>query len=169
VIDFAVETLAREIGYESLDLVAGGETAGIPFAAWIADRLGLPMLYVRKQPKGFGRESQIEGFAAPGRALLVEDLATDGASKVNFVTALRAAGHEVRHTFVVFYYGIFARAAANLAQLDVSLHALATWHDALALARAESRFDDRTLSAVAEFLAAPEAWSAAHGGVSVSQ
>src|SRR5215475_3146154 len=55
IIDLAVATIEREIGFESLDAIAGGETAGIPFAAWIADRLGLPMLYVRKKPKGFGR------------------------------------------------------------------------------------------------------------------
>src|SRR5215475_12826948 len=61
IIDLAVATIEREIGFESLDAIAGGETAGIPFAAWIADRLGLPMLYVRKKPKGFGRGAQIEG------------------------------------------------------------------------------------------------------------
>jgi len=65
--------------------VAGGETAGIPYAAWIADALSLPMLYVRKQPKGFGRNAQIEGHLHDkDRVVLVEDLASDGASKVNF-------------------------------------------------------------------------------------
>src|SRR5204863_10156838 len=59
--DMAAEMIERHTGFESLDAVAGGETAGIPFAAWIADRLSLPMLYVRKQPKGFGRNAQIEG------------------------------------------------------------------------------------------------------------
>ena len=55
-------------GFEQFDVVAGGETAGIPYAAWIADRLGLPMQYVRKKPKGFGRNAQIEGDIARGRA-----------------------------------------------------------------------------------------------------
>src|SRR5436853_2829546 len=59
--DLAAELIERHSGFESLDAIAGGETAGIPFAAWIADRLSLPMLYVRKQPKGFGRNAQIEG------------------------------------------------------------------------------------------------------------
>ena len=90
IIDLAVELIEREVGFESLDAVAGGETAGIPFAAWIADRLDLPMLYIRKKPKGFGRGAQIEGDMKPGaRCLLVEDLATDGGSKVNFVNAIR--------------------------------------------------------------------------------
>ena len=52
--DFAASVILRKVGFEQFDAVAGGETAGIPFAAWLSDRLGLPMLYVRKKPKGFG-------------------------------------------------------------------------------------------------------------------
>ena len=90
--DFACSVLLRDAGYERFDAVAGGETAGIPFAAWIAERLGLPMLYVRKKPKGFGGDAQIEGHMPEGaRVLLVEDLTTDGGSKVSFVEALRDA------------------------------------------------------------------------------
>src|SRR3546814_10136010 len=100
---FAWYTIKRGAGYESIDCIAGGETAGIPFAAWIAERLGLPMLYVRKKPKGFGRDAQIEGaFREGSRVLLVEDLATDGGSKLNFVDAIRRAGAEIAHTFVIF-------------------------------------------------------------------
>ncbi len=58
-VDFAVTTIEREIGYERLDVIAGGETAGIPYAAWLADRLMLPMQYIRKKPKGFGRNARI--------------------------------------------------------------------------------------------------------------
>ena len=87
-IDFGVATVEREIGFEQFDSVAGGETAGIPFAAWMAERLMLPMQYVRKKAKGFGRNAQIEGHLEPGaRVLLVEDLASDGRSKVNFCEA----------------------------------------------------------------------------------
>src|SRR4030095_5023522 len=96
-IDFASAPAMREAGFEAFDAVAGGETAGIPFAAWMADRLALPMLYVRKKPKGFGRGAQIEGEMKPGcRCLLVEDLATDGGSKVNFVNAIRDADGQVK-------------------------------------------------------------------------
>ena len=66
-IDFGVATLERDVGFEQFDAVAGGETAGIPFAAWMADRLMLPMQYVRKKPKGFGRNAQIEGHIEAGR------------------------------------------------------------------------------------------------------
>src|SRR6266478_3322764 len=91
--DFGVSTIARNVGFEAFDAVAGGETAGIAFAAWMADKLGLPMQYVRKQAKGFGRNAQIEGEIKEGqRVLLVEDMTTDGGSKLNFVNALRKAG-----------------------------------------------------------------------------
>src|SRR4029450_7295792 len=63
----AVDAIQREIGVESLDVIAGGETAGIPYAAWIADKLGLPMAYIRKKPKGFGRNAQIKGVLVGGR------------------------------------------------------------------------------------------------------
>jgi orotate phosphoribosyltransferase len=163
--DLACGKLVRDAGFEQFDAVAGGETAGIPFAAWIAERLGLPMLYVRKQPKGFGRAAQIEGALVEGaRVLLVEDLATDGGSKVRFAEALRAAGGEVAHTLVVFYYGIFPGAEAMLAAHGLRLHHLATWRDVLAEARAGRHFDEPTLAEVEAFLAAPLEWSAAHGG-----
>jgi orotate phosphoribosyltransferase len=166
VVDFAAATLAREVGFESIDIVAGGETAGIPFAAWIADRLGLPMQYIRKKPKGFGRNAQIEGDVVEGaRTLLVEDLTTDGKSKINFVQALRDAGALVADTFVVFHYGIFPQSRTNMANMGVRLHALATWWDVLRVAKDNNYFDTHTLTEVEKFLNNPVEWSGAHGGV----
>lgn len=165
-IDFAVETIESEIGYASLDVIAGGETAGIPFAAWIADRFALPMQYIRKKPKGFGRNAQIEGEVRDGaRALLVEDLATDGGSKINFINALRDAGQPCAHAFVFFFYDIFPKARETMKELGVELHYLVTWRDILGVARSLNYFDPATLDKVASFLDAPLAWSAAHGGV----
>src|ERR1700743_2858947 len=129
-IEFGAETLARDVGFEQFDAVAGGETAGIPFAAWMAERLMLPMQYVRKKAKGFGRNAQIEGHLDPGaRVLLVEDLASDGRSKVNFCEALRSAGAVVEHVFVFFFYDIFPEGKTILGDLGVTLHSLATWWD----------------------------------------
>ena len=165
IIDLAVELIEREIGFESLDAIAGGESAGIPFAAWIADRLGLPMLYVRKKPKGFGRGAQIEGDMKPGRrCLLVEDLATDGGSKVNFVNAIRDGEGEVKDAFVVFHYGIFPQSVETLANLGVRLHGLATWRDVLATAEAAALLSAADAKDVRAFLDDPEGWSRAHGG-----
>ena len=159
------EMIMQQVGYESLDAIAGGETAGIPFAAWIAERLGLPMLYVRKQHKGFGRMAQIEGDLKPGkRVLLVEDLATDGGSKLVFIDALKKAEAKVSDCFVIFHYGIFPQSVETLAVAGVKLHALATWWDALEAAQKGKYFDERGLAETHAFLEAPEQWSANHGG-----
>ncbi len=164
--DFAVATIFREIGFAAIDAVAGGETAGIPFAAWIAERMALPMQYVRKKPKGFGRNALIEGdFREGARTLLVEDLATDGGSKLKFVEGMRQAGMVVEHAFVVFFYDIFPNTRAALGEAGITLHALATWWDVLKIARAEKTFDNATLDEVEKFLHGPAEWSKAHGGI----
>jgi len=164
--DFAAATILREAGFEQFDAVAGGETAGIPFAAWMAERLGLPMLYVRKKPKGFGRHSQIEGHLVEGqRVLLVEDMTSDGRSKINFCKALREAGAKVDHVLVFFFYDIFPDAPKVLRDLGVTLHSLATWWDVLAVAKASGKFDAGKLAEVEKFMHDPAAWSKHHGGV----
>ncbi len=165
VIEQAMTLIIREIGPHNIDAVAGGETAGIPYAAWIADRLDLPMLYVRKAPKGFGRMAQIEGDMPEGwRVLLVEDLATDGGSKLIFINALRKAGARVSDAFVVFHYGIFPESIAALAEKDVRLLALATWHDVLDEARRGKDFPATVLDSIEAFLADPDGWGAAQAG-----
>jgi orotate phosphoribosyltransferase len=166
-IDFATATIVRDVGFEQFDTVAGGETAGIPYAAWIADRLSLPMQYVRKKPKGFGRGAQIEGHIEEGaRTLLVEDLTTDGRSKVNFCKALRDAGAVVDHVFVMFYYDIFPESKNIIAEIGVKLLHLATWWDVLRVVKGGGYFEPRVIDEVERFLHAPAKWSAEHGGVS---
>ena len=164
--DLGVEKINRSIGFETIESIAGGETAGIPFAAWMADRLQLPMQYVRKKPKGFGRNAQIEGHVAEGqRVLLVEDLATDGRSKLLFANALRDAGCSVDHLFVVFYYAIFRDSPKFLADMGLTMHHLATWWDVLAAAKAGGRFEPSLLREVESFLNDPAGWSKANGGI----
>jgi orotate phosphoribosyltransferase len=148
--DLAAHTIATEIGYESIDVITGGETAGIPFAAWIADKLMLPMQYVRKKAKGFGRNAQIE----------------DGRSKVMFADALRKAGAQVDHCFVVFFYDIFPKSHDLMKELGIELHYLATWWDILDAAKESGHFDAHTLNEVESFLNDPASWSSAHGGIS---
>lgn len=165
IVEMGVELLAGEADLANTDLIAGGETAGIPYAAWIAEATAKPMLYVRKKPKGFGRDAQIEGCLEDGKkVLLVEDLATDGGSKINFVNALRTAGAEVSDIFVVFFYGAFPGALDTLEQAGVKLHYLCTWRDVLRVADEGKYFPPNAIQAVSDFLSDPMAWSAAHGG-----
>ena len=161
--DFLAATVMRDAGFEAFDNVAGGETAGIPFAALVAERLALPMTYIRKKPKGYGRNARIEGVMGKGdRVLLVEDLATDGGSKLSFVDAIRETGATCAHTAVIFSYGIFPETEPTLAEHGVTLHALCTWWDVLAAARERAVFDPATLGEVESFLRAPREWQEAH-------
>ena len=142
-------TSLRDAGMKAFDNVAGGETAGIPFAALIAERLSLPMTYVRKHPKGYGQNARIEGEMAPGqRVLLVEDMATDGGSKMSFIEAIRATGATCGHAAVVFYYDTHPKAVPMLADAGVTLSWLCTWRDVLAEARARQTFPAPVLDEV---------------------
>lgn len=157
--DYAAEML-KDLG---LEYIAGGETAGIPYAAFVSERLHKPMLYVRKKPKGFGRMAQIEGYLPEDgkrETILVEDLQTDGGSKKLFIDVLRDAGASVQHAFVVFHYGIYDASEKNMEELGIQLHALTTWWDILAVAKESNTFDDETLNAVEDFLNDPEGWDA---------
>ncbi len=161
----AARLLESDIGGDKLDILAGGETAGIPYGAYISDRLKKPMIYVRKEPKGYGRMAQIEGFmpeknnaGKKPNVILIEDLQTDGGSKKIFVKALREAGAEVDHAFVIFHYGIFDASEQNMKELGIKLHSLCTWWDVLEVAKTNNYFDEKTLSCVESFLNDPLVW-----------
>lgn len=161
----AAHMLSSDIGAENLDILAGGETAGIPYGAFISDRMNKPMIYVRKEPKGYGRMAQIEGVlpekndnGKKPNVILIEDLQTDGGSKKIFVEALREAGAKVEHAFVVFHYGIFDASEKNMNDLGITLHALTTWWDVLDVAKDNTYFDAETLNSVENFLKDPVKW-----------
>lgn len=169
-IELSIARILAGAGYESFDAIAGGEVAGVPFAAMIADRLHLPLLIVRKQAKGFGPGSQVEGALRPGaRVLLVEDLTTDGRSKATFCSALARAGAMVRHAFVVFKYGIYDQVVRDLDSLGVQLFALASLFDIAAAARERSYFQPGEQAEVESFMADPVGWSEAHGGIGAAR
>jgi orotate phosphoribosyltransferase len=157
VIQGFAELIEQEIGLDEIQVIAGGETAGIPFAAFLAQRLGKPMIYVRKEPKGYGRDAQIEGVLEPGqRVLLVEDLVTDGGSKLRFKEGIERAGGIVEDCLTVFEYfsarAGLRRARETLAEHRLRLHSLADWDEILALAEDEGRFSALEIEQVLEFL-----------------
>ncbi len=165
----AATLIRSEIGVDKIDLLAGGETAGIPYSAFISDRLNKPMIYVRKEPKGYGRMAQIEGHmpdknksGKKPKVILIEDLQTDGGSKEIFVKALRKAGAKVDHAFVVFHYGIFEASNKNMKKLGIKLHALTTWWSVLEIAKENNYFDEETLQSVESFLNDPIKWQDKH-------
>ena len=107
--EYIVTALAKmaetDIGLNNIDVVAGGETAGIPYASFVSHIIKKPMIYIRKQPKGYGGTKQIEGILEAGqRVLMVEDLITDGLSKMRFNIGIRGAGAKMTHCLCVFDY-----------------------------------------------------------------
>lgn len=158
--DDGADMLREATKDKPLELLAGGETAGIPYAAFLSERLDIPMLYVRKKPKGFGRMAQIEGHMDKEgqNVALIEDLQTDGGSKKLFVDVLRDAGANVEHAFVVFHYGIFDASEKNMKDLGITLHSLTDWWAVLKVAEDMQYFDAHTLAEVKKFLQAPTAW-----------
>ncbi|MCB1549619.1 MAG: orotate phosphoribosyltransferase [Hyphomicrobiaceae bacterium] len=157
-ITLCLETLAETPGNDAFALVAGCELAGVPFAAMIADRLGKSLVVVRKQGKGFGRLAQFEGTFEPGeRVLLVDDLATDGVSKVGFRQALERAEATVVETFVLLDYGIFPSTRRLLSLMSLA--------DVIAAAEEAQVLDGRALDEVKAFAADAPQWSRRNGGI----
>lgn len=144
------------------DYMAGGETAGIPYAAFLAERLDLPMLYIRKKPKGHGRMAQIEGHISEdkNKVVLIEDLLTVGSSQKVFVDALREAHLEVSNSFVIFSYDIFPQSKVNLEEMKITLHSLTNWWAILKVVKENNYFDSETIKSLEEFLNSPESWAA---------
>ena len=118
--------------YKNRLIIAGGETAGIPYSSFISHKLKLPMVYIRKQQKGFGKGKLIEGeFKKKSTSILIEDMATDGGSKLHFINSLRKNSLTVKDIYVVFFYNIYPSAKKNLQKMRVNLNYLASWHDIL--------------------------------------
>jgi orotate phosphoribosyltransferase len=156
--------LAAGFPAKSFDAIAGAETAGIPFAALLAEQSGMELRYVRKRPLGIGRNAQVEGGSVEGlRVLLIDDLTTDGASKLAFARGLRSAGATVEHALTIFYHNAFPGAAERLKEANLELHALATWTDVLqGMAGERLAAEDR--ASIEHFLVDPVRWSTRHGG-----
>ena len=172
--EYIVTELAKKaetsIGLNNIDVVAGGETAGIPYASFVSHLIRKPMIYIRKQPKGYGGTKQIEGILEPGkRVMLVEDLITDGLSKLRFNIGIRGAGAKMTHCLCVFDYASDRlnqhEGKINLAKNDIQLHVLANWDDVLDTGRAKNYFTAEQNQQIVEFLQDSENWGRKMGFV----
>ena len=145
-----------------VDMVAGGVTAGVPFATLVADRLELPLVYVRAEAKAHGTGGQIEGCAVAGkRIVLIEDLITTAGSILKFAQALRGAGARIERVSVVFARMI-ETALPALRETGLTLTVLCDLDTLLAIAEREGFATAAAFAEARAFLADPEAWSARH-------
>ena len=132
--DLIISEMAKQIRkkYKKSVLVAGGETAGIPYSSFLCQKLKLPMIYIRKKPKGFGKGKLIEGdFKSKSSSILIEDMATDGGSKIHFIKSMRKSKLSVKDIFVIFFYDIYPSAKKNIKKMNVNLNYLTSWNEIL--------------------------------------
>ena len=158
--DMMIDTIKSDMIAQSPDYIIGGETAGIPFAAVIAEKMGLPLSYVRKKPKGHGKSKLIEGEILKDKnSLLVEDLMTDGKSKINFIDNIRS--HEIRCNLgiVVFKYNIFEDADIILKKNNIEVHYLTDWEEVYNEICQMDKFGSDVLTEIRKFLDDPIDWS----------
>ena len=146
------------------DVIAGTATAGIPQAAWLADRLGLPMAYIRSKPKGHGQKNSIEGVIERGqRVVVIEDLVSTGGSSIAAAQAVQEeAGADVVAVLAIFSYGL-DRAEAAFADVRLPLFTLTNLTTLLDVAREKDRLGDETLATLQAWRRDPEGWQRGRG------
>ncbi|MCT1904201.1 orotate phosphoribosyltransferase [Oceanobacillus sojae] len=129
-------------------VIAGCATAGIPHAAWLAEELDLPMVYVRSKPKGHGKGNQIEGASVEGKKVLViEDLISTGGSSIQSAQALEQEGAEITAVYSIFTYGL-PRAEEAFAEAGLSYHSITGFDQLLELLIEENKLTETEKEAV---------------------
>ena len=150
--NLAVKKIKSLNNLKKISNIAGGESAGIPFATLIASKLNLPMTYIRKEKKKFGKNSQIEGVIKPKEnVILVEDLMTDGGSKLRFFQALENAKCDIKALFVIFNYGIIEK-NFKFKKKKISLISLTNWSAVLKVARKKNIINEKDILIIYDFL-----------------
>lgn len=150
--NLAVKKIKSLNNLKKISNIAGGESAGIPFATLIASKLNLPMTYIRKEKKKFGKNSQIEGVIRPKEnVILVEDLMTDGGSKLRFFQALENAKCDTKALFVIFNYGIIEKNFI-FKKKKISLISLTNWSAVLKVARKKNIINEKDIKIINDFL-----------------
>lgn len=140
------------------DVIAGTATAGIPHAAFIAQKLKIPMVYVRSKPKEHGRGNQVEGVVKRGqKVIVVEDLISTAGSSVRVIEALRKLGAVVSDEVAIFTYGL-KESEENLKKAKVKLHALCGLGDACEAAKKKGFLKDEQVALIKSWAKDPQNW-----------
>lgn len=159
VADYFTKIIEKNIGVDQVDVIAGGVTAGVPFATLVADKLQKPLVYIRRDAKDYAFHEQIEGGDVNGkRVVLIEDLITGGDSKINFAKVVREQGGEINHTLVVFSWAN-EKTFALLKKEKLTLHTLVDLDDLLAVVESNDSISPHALEAIRDFVKNPKSWS----------
>lgn len=149
--------VVQENGFKP-DVIAGTATAGIPHAAWLAQEMSLPMVYVRSKAKGHGRENLLEGNLPDGsNVVMVEDTISTGGSSLKAVQAIREAGGVVEAVVAIYTYG-FERAVRAFEEDGVPLFTLTNYDALIKVAADTNRLNDQDVAALKAWRDDPEGW-----------
>lgn len=144
--------------FSNVEAIAGTATAGIPHAAWVSERMNLPMCYVRSQAKGHGKGKQIEGKVEKGqKVVVVEDLISTGGSSLNAVCALREEGCQVLGVVAIFTYGL-EKAKQAFAENKVEVHTLTDYDTLIEIAVGLGVVTEQDLATLRKWRESPEEW-----------
>lgn len=142
--------------YPDTEVIAGTATAGIPHAAWVADKLDLPMIYVRDKAKGHGKENRIEGVLNPGqKAVVIEDLISTGGSSLKAAQAVNEAGGSVSAVLAIFTYE-FPKAEQAFAENGFPLRVLSNYSALIDVALQQGKIAAEDLDALRSWRNNPE-------------
>ncbi|MCI3920712.1 orotate phosphoribosyltransferase [Paenibacillus sp. TRM 82003] len=156
--DIIAEGFARVIreAYPEAQLIAGTATAGIPHAAWVAQKLDLPMIYVRDKAKGHGKQNLIEGKLQPGqKTVVIEDLISTGGSSLKAAQAVNEAGGQALGVLAIFSYQ-FERAENAFREAGIPLRTLSNYSALLDAAVETNRIRTEDLASLQAWRASPE-------------
>ena len=146
-----------------VEVIAGTATAGIPHATTLADRLQLPLIYVRSAAKTHGMGNRIEGpLRRNQQVLVIEDLVSTGGSAANAVTAIREAGGIVNHCFSIFSYGL-AEATDKFKSISCEIHSILDFSELLEVALSTQNLSTNDIETLRSWQKAPFKWAENNG------
>ena len=154
------ENFAKQIEekYGKPDVIAAVATGAIGIGMLVAEYLSLPFAYVRPQPKGHGRQNQIEGNLEEGQTVVViEDLISTGNSSLNAVKALKEAGANVKGMFAIFTYG-FDTAVQNFENQEIELYTLSDYDNLIETAQKTNYINIKEAGVLRKWREDPANW-----------
>ena len=160
--DFIVNSFIKLIKREKIkcDGFAGTATAGIPWAAWLAQKLNKPMVFVRSDSKDHGKENKVEGSIEKEKSyIVVEDLISTGGSSLNTISAVREKDGTVEHCIAIFTYEM-EKSKNNFESANVKLHALTGFTNLIKTAVQKKYISKDQLEHIMDWKKNPEGWVA---------
>lgn len=158
--DQIVEAFLEQIKTLECDYIVGPATAGIPWAAFIADRLNIPMLYVRSKPKGYGAGKMVEGKVQHDKPkmVVVEDAFSTGGSSIKSAEALRnEVDAEVTHILGIFSWST-PQSVTNAEAAQVTLAPLTEFHEIVEALMNVGKIDEAQKASLERFHDSPAEW-----------